>query len=510
MTSKRSKTSSETIRDRPNFCFTCGFVPRNIDEKKGMKLFCSNLMGTNIRLGEVLKRSGTKTGNERTWYMKRCCSKCTLIQNQWDRARRTIESLNVQWTERTSHYLPTVSQPAEKHLELKSGLLKFIKASKYTNAFKLLLGKKAVREVWTKEIAKTIRREVKMMRKERLYPPCAVGKQLDEKQWKPIFRHIKKIAPVFFAVVVASMTKNERQADRMLRKGKEHFNSRIGMMINLPLGNKGHMRYQGAIAVDLWHLGANEGILKFLHRLGLSKLKRETLQLIQKKKNLVTEWCEKIEKEKNWSKGDTRDNLHPGFSLMVRKRYDKYESNARSTQPKPGRQSRLVSNGLAVKNRISFRDLQEEAPKKACELPLTVYLPNQGDYEELRMRMQVMVERILQANLSLFANQPVTGHIPHEYSSQCAEQSEYVDLGIIEGNHITSDQTSDLFQQLEDHAPKGYPIVLYGHEEMVKHASTAQVSSTKGTARQAFIPVPQDSNLRSLFMRDIMADCTKC
>lgn len=82
MTSKRSKTSSETIRDRPNFCFTCGFVPSNIDEKKGMKLFCSNLMGTNIRLGEVLKRSGTKTGNERTWYMKRCCSKCTLIQNR--------------------------------------------------------------------------------------------------------------------------------------------------------------------------------------------------------------------------------------------------------------------------------------------------------------------------------------------------------------------------------------------------------------------------------------------
>ncbi|XP_041456408.1 uncharacterized protein LOC121408819 [Lytechinus variegatus] len=493
-------------------CFTCGFVPdkTNPNPKERVqarwKNLNSNFEDSNIRLGDVLARSGTETGGEWTWHTKRCCRTCWRIQFQWDRARQTLERMSVEWSERsvTSQRLPTLGHhKTSSRKNFKNSLIKHIQQSKFQYVFRKLISKKSVKEVWVKEIKKAIRQEMKMLRKENICPSFN-RKQNGKVKWKSVLKRVKKVAPLFYEVILASMTKSDFQQDSMTREDFKLLSPRVGMMINLPFFNlHGECRrYQRELTLNLFRLGANKAVIDFLYHLGITRGYVYASRYIRRKKNSVYKWCRTIEAEQNSPGAHVRDDMHPGFALMIRKPYEK---SKRSSKPKPGRHSRQDCYGMAAKNRVPFRHLPEETPKKACELSVSVYLPNQLDYFELRMRMQVIIERILQANLALFADYLVTEHIPHEYSSLCAEKSDFVDLGMLEGNYSTPDQASDLLQKLEENTPKGYSLPLYGHEEMIKNVSKAQ-GSVEGGGRRALMPVPQDGHLRCIMMRDIMTD----
>ena len=92
----------------------------------------------------------------------------------------------------------------------------------------------------------------------------------------------------------------------------------------------------------------------------------------------------------------------------------------------------LVCNGYAAKNRVSCRHLTDEVTKKASEIPLTDILPSQADFESLKERMEVIVQRILVKNLKCFEEvaEAVEQHIPHQYSAESAQKTECVSIDI--------------------------------------------------------------------------------
>ena len=90
----------------------------------------------------------------------------------------------------------------------------------------------------------------------------------------------------------------------------------------------------------------------------------------------------------------------PGYALVI----DNVQWLARAGHAGRGKknQMHLVCNGFAAKNRVSFRHLTDNTQKPASEIPISQILPSQDDYESLKTRMTVIVERILVNNMDCF------------------------------------------------------------------------------------------------------------
>ena len=84
----------------------------------------------------------------------------------------------------------------------------------------------------------------------------------------------------------------------------------------------------------------------------------------------------------------------------------------------------VVCSAYAAKNRVSFRRLTNDSVEPASAIPIPWILPSQDDFDSLRRRMKVIVQRILVSNLKCFedAADAVLDHIPHKYSRQAARR----------------------------------------------------------------------------------------
>ena len=81
-------------------------------------------------------------------------------------------------------------------------------------------------------------------------------------------------------------------------------------------------------------------------------------------------------------------------------------------------------NSFAVKDRVSFEGDDPEARVAAADMPLHTFLPTQEDFDNLKERMIVIVQRILREQAGISTDAP--NHIKHKYSDQSCSKSEYV------------------------------------------------------------------------------------
>ena len=119
----------------------------------------------------------------------------------------------------------------------------------------------------------------------------------------------------------------------------------------------------------------------------------------------------------------------PGYSLC----WDnvQIESTARHQSSERTNKVILCANAYAVKNRVSFRNLDGFTNTiKAKDIPLYAFLPNQDDYDALRIRMETLVARILTKHVGCFKKYAhlVNHHVEHEYSHESRMKSETVML----------------------------------------------------------------------------------
>lgn len=72
--------------------------------------------------------------------------------------------------------------------------------------------------------------------------------------------------------------------------------------------------------------------------------------------------------------------------------------------------------------------MKSNAEKNAIDIPLENFLPAQNDWDFLRRRMTVMVERILTKHIKVLVDyrDVVVQNIPHQYSKYSSKKSNIV------------------------------------------------------------------------------------
>lgn len=107
------------------------------------------------------------------------------------------------------------------------------------------------------------------------------------------------------------------------------------------------------------------------------------------------------------------------------------ESKARHQSRDKTNVIHLYTNAYAVKDRVTSTRPMTSTPEKlvrASDLPLTAFMPSPEDYNSLRQRMEVIVERILVAHVPWLRDYTsyTCTHILHTHSEESALKSDTV------------------------------------------------------------------------------------
>ncbi|XP_063954348.1 uncharacterized protein LOC129259624 isoform X2 [Lytechinus pictus] len=521
---------------------TCTVCDGNLQlMKKPPVTLCANLSKTNVKVGQVLQQIGLSVGNEAMWNKRRCCIPCYQLLGKWNTIRRNLESVCCEWRERTGKSLPGL-QAIEKETK-KSRVIQSIKHSNYDQTFRLLRASNAACKVWRKDIIKTIKSEMSFLCKTSNLFPDSSSKE-EEFDWTKILDRVQSAAPTFYAVCLAAISrKNASRAFQNVMK------NRLGMMILLPLYQRRPMIMQRLLPVPvastLKRYGLKGKDMSSLKCFGLktsvTTAMRKSNQPSSEADKVISSWKMSIERDISTPTFEGAastatstlaitephattpvDTNHPGFSMVSHKSYwteqkaDVTEQRADVTEQRVDvtsdsqRVTRVGANSYAVKNRISFRDVENQDTLTASDLPIMTYLPSQDDYEDLRKRMCILVERILKDNLNIFANESVILHIPHEYSKESSQKSEYVNLGIIEEDPKTTSGMRNIMTTLAKYIPEGFPVPFHVDQRTLQIANSCKMAVSTVPAPlnrlHDLIPVPQDFNFRSVVIRDIVAE----
>lgn len=96
-----------------------------------------------------------------------------------------------------------------------------------------------------------------------------------------------------------------------------------------------------------------------------------------------------------------------------------------------GNKFHLWAMAFGSLNRIPSLHLNDDfaACTPALEIPMTAFLPDKSDWDALRNRMNILVQRIMikqSVTLKSKFEKYVVMHIPHRYSEECKEKSKIV------------------------------------------------------------------------------------
>ena len=177
------------------------------------------------------------------------------------------------------------------------------------------------------------------------------------------------------------------------------------------------------------------------------------------------------------------------------------------------------TSAYAVRNRVNGI-VEDDFTCFATDVPLTSYLPSENDMAKRRDRMNIIVQRILIAHMPYFKDCPYPDHIKHEYSTQLAEKSHVVSLGVIQENPGTLEGNRHVMTKLHDYVPfpagKAYqPIGIPVHGDaatvlgMMKAKTSKRVANTPTERLEGIWPVPGEFHRRMLYLQDVMNDMYK-
>ena len=122
-----------------------------------------------------------------------------------------------------------------------------------------------------------------------------------------------------------------------------------------------------------------------------------------------------------------------GYSIV----WDNVGKLVTSSQQGTGKQNTyaIFANCLMIGNRINFRNLEDNQYKRkaAVTIPPEDFMPGETDWEALKTRMNVLVQRCLVTHIS--GLQPyqnkVTWHIQHQFTEESKKKSDVVSIELV-------------------------------------------------------------------------------
>ena len=121
--------------------------------------------------------------------------------------------------------------------------------------------------------------------------------------------------------------------------------------------------------------------------------------------------------------------LDPGYNFT----WDNTQLEVQARHQSTERRNKMLlwANAFITGNRVSFRHLYhaDTVYVPASIIPLDVILPSQDDYDSVRFRMEILVERILCKYIEHFKqyySEITVAHIPHIYSGEAEKKSQIV------------------------------------------------------------------------------------
>lgn len=144
-----------------------------------------------------------------------------------------------------------------------------------------------------------------------------------------------------------------------------------------------------------------------------------------------------------------------GFSLG----WDNVQKDvhAKHVTKEHGNRFLLMSQSYAVHHRTPSLQLDDVIVNKAADIPPSTFLPSPKDWDDVRKRMEVIVQRILVDNIPALQEVKATviQHIAHDHSAEMTERSVIINLGAIDANPASTAGVIDVMTHLHQYVPAG-------------------------------------------------------
>ena len=112
------------------------------------------------------------------------------------------------------------------------------------------------------------------------------------------------------------------------------------------------------------------------------------------------------------------------------------------------------------------------------------FLPTPQDWDDVRVRMEVLVQRILVENIPALSSvkHRVEAHIKHQFSEEMTKKSTVINIGAIDANPASTAGVIEVMEKLHEYVPsvngKLHKIICNGDQlsvERMMHAKPSRV-----------------------------------
>lgn len=199
-----------------------------------------------------------------------------------------------------------------------------------------------------------------------------------------------------------------------------------------------------------------------------------------------------------------------GHSISVG--WDNYQMlrSAKHETEHHGRKFMMFGVTFAVKHRLPSLHLDDVWVKEAKTLPPWTWLPSAMDMTLTRKRMVTLVTRILVRRIPALAELQahVVWHLPHPRTREMTQQSEVINLGVVDADPASNAGVTTIMQHLQETCPtvtdRKIRIPCNGDELSFERMSNLK----RGRARcqtpeaqlQALVETPQEFHKEGLLM----------
>nr|XP_022336247.1 uncharacterized protein LOC111132716 [Crassostrea virginica] len=216
-----------------------------------------------------------------------------------------------------------------------------------------------------------------------------------------------------------------------------------------------------------------------------------------------------LENSSFFNESEYEENKYPGYSVC----WDNVQKLSISRHSlRRDNKMMLWALCFAAKNRISFCDLSEDDVCSVRDIGIEKYLPSVRDWQELKQRMEHVVQIIVKRHFSQFNEVDIPSCL-HEYSDISSKKSDIVNLGVIQENPSSAKGTLEIMKYLDKYVPvsqegRPYPILCHGDQLSVERMIDAKLSMAFSEDEvdqlRGLIPRPQGFHKRCIVLQDSM------
>ncbi|XP_038045915.1 uncharacterized protein LOC119720342 isoform X2 [Patiria miniata] len=178
---------------------------------------------------------------------------------------------------------------------------------------------------------------------------------------------------------------------------------------------------------------------------------------------------------------------------------------------RPFKEYQLQASTFAARNRVGFDQSSDYTMKRAEEIPLSCFLPTSDDWEGLKQRMCLILERILKDHLPFLKGVECSVPEQNQHSDALSERSEIASLGVIDENPYSTSGSVRMLESLHQFVPSYgdetlYPIVCFGDLLSVVKMFDAKCAKASGASAaerlEGLVQCPQDFHRRGVLLQD--------